>query len=175
MSNLVDIGRLTSAYGVQGWIKVHSETDPSDNIFTYQPWHLKTRHGVKPAKLIDWRPHGKGYVVNIEGIDTRDEAEALCPVTIAVEKSVFPELTEGDFYWHQLQGCRVVSTYNQDRQDLGEVKRIMPTGANDVLVVVGDDASIDRRERLIPYVPQQFITRVDVEQSTIEVDWDPCF
>ncbi|MEO0443419.1 MAG: ribosome maturation factor RimM [Pseudomonadota bacterium] len=175
MSNLIDVGRLTGAYGVQGWVKVHSDTDPSDNVFRYQPWQLKTRHGVKPAVLIDWRPHGKAYVAKIEGIETRNDAQALCPVSIAVERSILPVLGQGEYYWHQLQGCRIITDYQGCRRNLGRVKHIMPTGANDVLVVVGDKASIDQRERLIPYLPGQSIRSVDIALAEIIVDWDPEF
>jgi len=175
MSNLIDVGRLAGAYGIQGWLKVHSDTDPPDNLFCYQPWQLKTRHGVKSATFVDWRPHGKGHVVKLKGIDTRNDAEAIGLVTIAVERSALPALEEGEFYWHQLQGCRVVSTFNDSQYDLGIVKSIMPTGANDVLVIIGDAESIDQRERLIPYIPDQFIVSVDLALATIMVDWDPEF
>ena len=76
MSSLVDVGRITGAYGVKGWVKIHSQTEPSKNIFSYQPWQLKTRHGVKAVELIEWRAHGKNYVAQVKGIDDRNQAEA---------------------------------------------------------------------------------------------------
>ncbi len=51
----------------------------------------------------------------------------------------------------------------------------METGANDVLVVAPDDQSIDQRERLIPYVPEQFILAIDLAAGEMRVDWDPEF
>ena len=175
MSSLVDVGRITGAYGVKGWVKIHSQTEPSKNIFSYQPWQLKTRHGVKAVELIEWRAHGKNYVAQVKGIDDRNQAEALCPVVISVDKASFPALKGNDFYWHQLQGCRVLSVYEGRQWDFGVVKRMMSTGANDVLVVVGDEHSIDSNERLVPYVIGQFVHSVDIEKATITVDWDPEF
>ena len=175
MSNLIDVGRLAGAYGIKGWVKVNSQTEPPENIFKYQPWQLKTRHGVKAVEFVEWRPHGKGYVAQIKGVDDRNQAEALCPVSIAVERSVLPPLSEGEYYWHQLEGCRVISTYQGNHIDLGVVRRIMPTGANDVLVAVGDAQSVDTRERLIPYVVEQFVTEIDIDAKVITVDWDPDF
>lgn len=175
MSNLVDVGRITGAYGVKGWVKIHSQTEPPENLFHYQPWQLKTRHGVRAVELLNWRPQGKGYVAQVKGVDDRNQAEALCPVGIAVEKAVLPELEPGEFYWHQLQGCRVISLYGAQQTDLGTVKRILATGANDVLVVEGDQQSVDQQERLIPYVPEQFIEEIDLSQARIFVDWDPAF
>jgi 16S rRNA processing protein RimM len=175
MSNLIDVGQITGAHGIKGWVKIHSQTEPAENIFFYQPWHLKTRHGVKPIELVHWQPHGKGFVAQVKGVDDRNQAEALCPVGIAVDKALLPELPADEFYWHQLEGCRVISVFEDGQVDLGCVKRMMPTGANDVLVVAGDEQSLDQQERLIPYVPEQYIKDIDIHNSTITVDWDPEF
>ena len=174
-SNLIDVGWLSGAYGVKGWVKLNSQTEPSENIFSYQPWQLKTAHGIKTVEVISWRPHGKGHVIQIKGVNDRSQAEALCPVGIAVARSVLPALTKGEYYWHELEGCRVLSCYEGGRFDLGVVQRIMSTGANDVLVVNGDRHSLDTQERLLPYVVGEFVTSVDVSKKEIIVDWDPNF
>lgn len=175
MSNLINVGRVTGAHGIKGWVKIHSQTEPSENIFNYQPWFVKTAHGVKVIELLEWRSHGKGYVAQIKGIEDRNRAEAFCPVVIAIDKSSLPNLEKDDFYWFDLEGCRVVSTFEGVKADLGVISRIMPTGANDVLVVAGDDQSIDLSERLIPYVLGQFVTEVNIEGKVVDVDWDPAF
>ena len=51
----------------------------------------------------------------------------------------------------------------------------METGANDVLVIQGDAESVDQRERLVPYVPSQYVKSVDLAAGTMIVDWDPEF
>jgi len=175
MSDLLNVGRITSVFGIKGWVKIHSQTEPPENIFNYQPWYLKTSHGVKPIELAQWRAHGKGFVAQVVGIDDRNAAELLCPVDIAVEKGLLAELEDGEFYWHQLEGLRVISRFSDQSSDLGKVKKILPTGANDVLVVVGDEQSIDQSERLIPYVPDQFVTDINITEGVIHVEWDPEF
>jgi len=175
MSDLLNVGRITSVFGIKGWVKVHSQTEPPENIFNYQPWYLKTAHGVKPIELADWRAHGKGFVAQIVGIDDRNAAELLCPVDIAIEKDKLSALDDGEFYWHQLEGLRVMSRFSNQSYDFGIVKKILPTGANDVLVVVGDEQSIDQSERLIPYVPDQFVSDIDLANGVMTVDWDPEF
>ncbi len=184
MSNLINVGRMTSVYGIKGWLKVHSQTEPPENIFSYQPWYLKTRHGVKEVELLEWRPHGgkqakgkegSGFVVSIAGIEDRNQAELLAPVDIAVDNTVFADLEEGEYYWHQLEGLRVISEFNNQPFDLGVVTRLMATGANDVLVVQGDSDSLDQKERLIPYVPDQFVKSIAISQGVIHVEWDPEF
>lgn len=175
MSNLLNVGRITSVFGIKGWVKIHSQTEPADNIFNYHPWYLKTKHGVETIELAEWRPHGKGFVAQIVDVDDRTQAEALCPVDIAVDKSSLVDLDDGDFYWHQLEGLRVISEFEGQRYDFGTVKKILPTGANDVLVVVGDEQSMDQAERLVPYLPGQFVKHVDIASGIISVDWDPEF
>ncbi|MFT7224243.1 MAG: 16S rRNA processing protein RimM [Cellvibrionaceae bacterium] len=175
MPNFFEAGQLSSAYGIKGWLKVHSYTEPTINLFRYQPWQLETRDGLKPVDLLEWRPHGKIFVVQVQGIENRNQAETLCPATIVVDKSLLPALEKHEHYWHELEGCRVLSNYRGVVRDLGVVKRIIETGANDVLEVVGDKSSLDRRERLIPYLPDRFIQEVDLTNTTIFVDWDPDF
>ncbi|NIB43005.1 ribosome maturation factor RimM [Pseudomaricurvus alkylphenolicus] len=174
-SNLVNVGRISTVFGVKGWVKIHSETEPMENIFSYNPWWLKTRHGVKAVEVDEHRPHGKGMVAHIKGIDDRDQAQELCRVTIAVERDQMPELEVGEYYWHQLQGLSVITEYEGQESRLGTVTRLLETGANDVLVVQGDEQSVDQEERLIPYVPDQFVTSVDLDAGEIRVDWDPDF
>ncbi len=162
-------------FGVKGWVKVHSATQPMDNICHYSPWWLKTRHGVKQVEIEDFKPHGQNMVVHIKGIDDRDAARELCQIDIAVERDQIPDLEAGDYYWYQLQDLKVISIYAGQETILGRVSHILETGANDVLVVKGDADSIDQSERLVPYVPDQYVKSVDLNSQTITVDWDPDF
>ena len=86
----------------------------------------------------------------------------------------FPDLNTDDYYWHQLEGLAVIAHHEDQQVRLGVVKSILETGANDVLVVKGDSESIDREERLIPYV-DEFVVKVDLAEQKIDVNWDPAF
>ncbi|MCV6613707.1 MAG: ribosome maturation factor RimM [Cellvibrionaceae bacterium] len=177
-SNLVNIGRITGVFGIKGWVKIHSDTEPRENIFEYSPWWLKTRHGVKPVEIDQAKPHGNGLIAHIKGVDDRDIAETYTKVDIAVERAQLPALEEGEYYWHQLVGLKVITEQGPEPLVLGAVQKLLATGANDVLVVKGDVealASLDNKERLLPYVPGQFIKRVDLQAGEIYVDWDPEF
>jgi len=171
-SNLVDVGRIATSFGVKGWVKIHSYTDPGDNIFAYSPWLLKTKHGVKEIELLGWKPHGKGFVAQLKGVEDKDQADLFHQVTIAVDRSNLPQLDAGEYYWHQLEGLRV---YTLDNQLLGEVERMMATGANDVFIVKPCEQSVDDQERLIPYVPDHFKVEVNLEEGALWIDWDPSF
>ena len=58
---------------------------------------------------------------------------------------------------------------------LGKVHHLLETGSNDVLVVHATAGSIDQRERLIPYLPDQVVQQGDLKGSRMVVDWDPEF
>lgn len=170
-SNLIDVGRVAGVFGIRGWLKVHSYTEPPENLFGYSPWWLKTPHGVRPVAVADSRPHGKGHIAQLEGVDDRDEAALYNGVTIAVDKRQLPALAEDDYYWHQLQGLEVVSHWQGRQHPLGRVARLLETGANDVLVVCDENG----RERLVPFVPDEYVRQVDLTAGRIEVEWDPEF
>lgn len=176
-SNLVPVGRISGVFGVKGWVKIHSSTEPRDNIFKYTPWWIKTREGLKAIEIDEAKPHGKGLLAHIKGVDDRDVAAAYTLVDILVDRSLLPELEAGEYYWHQLEGLKVITEFEGAEQVLGVVSRMLETGANDVLVVNGNSAngSLDDKERLLPYVPGQFVKAIDLDAGTIRVDWDPEF
>ncbi|HEY7774680.1 MAG TPA: ribosome maturation factor RimM [Marinagarivorans sp.] len=178
MSDRIAVGHLVGVFGVKGWLKVKTNTQPAENIVSYQPWYLKTAHGLKVVEVDDYAFRPQGLVVHIKGYDDRDLSAALGKAAIEVDINQLPELESEEYYWHQLVGLKVYSVFAGDssnRTVLGVIKNLMETGANDVLVVAPCDDSIDGRERLIPYLPGQFIKRIDLAAGEVDVDWDPEF
>jgi len=174
-SNLVNVGRISGAFGVKGWIKIVSHTEPKENIVHYSPWKLKTRHGVKTFEVDEYKFQNQGIIVHFKGIDDRDSAAEFMRADIAIERWQMPPLEEGEFYWHELIGLAVIDESRGHSLRLGKIKDLVETGANDVLVVAPCEFSIDDKERLIPYVPELYVTSVDIEQKEIKVRWDPDF
>lgn len=166
------MGRIVGAFGVRGWLKVQSFTDPAENLSEYQHWFVESDADWRVLETDQRRWQGGRLIVHVKGCDARDQAEMLAQKNIGVEVDELPKLAADDFYWHQLQGLRVVGV---NSELLGEVARLFETGANDVLVVVGCDGSVDDKERLIPYLPGQVVKQVDLSAGQIRVDWDPDF
>lgn len=165
----ITLGKVTTAYGVRGWVKIYSYTQPMDAILEYSPWVLCLDGERKTVKVVRGRSHGDGMVAYLEGVDSREAAAALRGGEILVAKSLLPDLPEGEFYWHQLIGMRVI---NLEGQDLGKIIDLMSAGsANDVLIVRGDATSIDEQERLIPYVMDRYVKTVDLVAGLIHLDW----
>ena len=167
------VGKLGSTYGIRGWLRIYSSTEQAESIFDYQPWFLKIKGEWKPTELENWRHHNHEIIVKLKGVDDREAAQTLANVEIGVDLSVFPELEEGDYYWHDLIGCSVV---NLEGYTMGTVTEMMETGSNDVLVVKANTKdAFGKQERLIPFLYEQVVKRVDLTTKTIEVDWDAGF
>jgi 16S rRNA processing protein RimM len=164
---LVEIGRIVGLYGVQGWVRLESYTDPRKGIFAYQPWLLTFGDGERKVDGVQGRELGNGIVAKLAGYDDRDAAATLVGATIRIRRAQLPKPKRGEYYWTDLEGLEVETI---DGHLLGKVVQLLATGANDVLVV--RDGT---RERMIPFVPGQFVREVDLEHGRISVDWDPDF
>ena len=158
------LGRITGVYGVRGWVKVFSDTDPRDNILRFRPWYLgASQH---PCNVAEGRRQGKGLVARIEGCEDRDQAAAVVGLEIAVRRDQLPPPRADEFYWADLEGLTVETL---DGTRLGRVDHLFATAANDVLVVKGD------RERLLPFLWDRVVKEVDFDLRRMRVDWDPEF
>jgi 16S rRNA processing protein RimM len=90
---------------------------------------------------------------------------ALIGAELAIKKSQLAPIDEDDYYWSDLTGLQVV---NQKNETLGVVDHLVETGANDVLVVKDEKGT----ERLIPFVMDEIVLQVDLDNKLIQVDWD---
>ncbi len=158
------LGRVVGVFGVRGWVKVFSHTQPRDNILRYRPWWLAAEGGWRQVTLAAGQRHGKGLIAQLEGVTDRDAAQALVGRDIAIDRSQLPALPEGEYYWSDLIGLAV---YGSGGVLLGRVASLLETGAHDVLVVQGE------RERLIPWAVPQVVKAVDLAAGRIDVDWAP--
>lgn len=166
------IGRITSVFGVKGWLKVYSYTAPREGILNYRDWTLDLDGRRIPVRLEEGRRQGQAIVVRLKGIDDRDLALRYCGADVKVATEALPDLPEGEYYWFQLEGLDV---FTVEGECLGTVHHLMETGSNDVLVIRASAASIDQRERLVPYLPDDVVREVDLDNRRMVVDWDPEF
>lgn len=165
-SDRVLLGKVLAAFGIQGWVKIHSETRPLDDIGRYKTWQLRGKEGWADFRVKSVKFQGKGLIAKLEGVNDRNQAEALIGAEIAIDPAKLPRLPQGEYYWRDLMGLQVVT---REGVNLGVIDHLLETGANDVLVVVGE------RERLLPFIPDQVVLEVDLAARRMVVDWDPEF
>lgn len=160
------VGKIASPFGVRGWTKVVSYTEPGNGLLNYPVWQLTRGKLRQSVEVEEGRQHGKFLVVKLKDIDDRDQIALLTNAEIVVAREQFPDTAEGDYYWADLIGLTVTTITGVE---LGVVDSMLETGANDVLVVKGD------RERLVPWITPDVVTEVDIKNGILKVDWDPDF
>ncbi len=166
-ADLVVVGHVTGAWGVQGWVRIKPYSADADAMQSVKTWWLD-KPELRDVDVRQVKLHGGDVVALLVGIADRNAAENLKGCTVQIPRSRFPALADGEFYWADLTGLQVV---NLQAQSLGTVLGLMDNGAHPILRI-GEDASVEGKasERLIPFV-DQFVKNVDLAAKTLTVDW----
>ena len=141
-----------------------SFADPAEQIQNYRSWTLLVNGELRETALRRLRATPRGLECLLQGVDTRDAAEALRGAEVLVDRAALPPAGMDEWYWADLEGLDV---RNLEGALLGRVSGLMATGANDVLIVEGE------RRRLIPFLPGSRVREVDLQGRRLIVDWDP--
>lgn len=131
----------------QWWLSTDDQAPPD-------AWKAYGLEGIKQ--------HGDGFVAKLVDVDDRSGAESLDGCFIAAPRDALPAAGRNEYYWADLIGLNVV---NVQDQPLGQVSKLLETGAHDVLVVQDGE-----QERLLPFV-DHVVKSVDLAAGCIRVDW----
>ena len=175
-ADLILVGHITGAYGVQGWVRIHPYSAEASALLHAKTWWLsKTADGIEAhdVEKLEAKVHGDDVVARIMGIAGRDAAEGLKGHVVQIQRSHFPVLSNNEFYWLDLIGLAVE---NLQGESLGVVTDLIDNGAHPILRVVqtGSDQQaqelVSGREYLIPFI-EHFVPVVDQKNKKITVDW----
>lgn len=166
---MIVLGRISGAFGVQGWIKLHAFGDDPLSWRSMPTWWLSADDAAPASQwqaftLRACRAHGKGIVAALDGVGDRDAAEALAGRYVGAPRAALPKPAENEYYWADLIGLEV---RNIRDEALGTVSGLISTGAHDVLQLRDESGE----ERLIPFVAA-YVLDVDEAARLIRVDWD---
>lgn len=164
---LIIIGSIGAPFGVKGWVKVNSYTEPKENIIHFHKWILVDQNksnNIEPV-LLETKQLNNKFIALFKDVTDCNQAALLTNKQIAITRDALPELPVDQYYWEDLISCEV---YNLSEQYLGNVDYLFSTAANDVIVVKN---SSSQKEYLIPYSIGDFIIKIDLEKNTIIVDW----
>ena len=180
----VEVGRILDAWGVKGWLKILPHSTQSEALFSAKSWFLQPPDvkfrpgfnaftGTVTITVDEAKTHSDSVVAKIDGLDDRNDAEALRGCRIFLPRSAFPQASKDEYYWVDLIGLNVV---NREGVALGCVRDLMATGPNSVLCVeyqaIQEDGSSKTEERMIPFV-SAYVDSVDLAGKLITVDWQP--
>ena len=161
----VELGRLGAPQGLHGWMRVQSFASPPESLFGYAEWRVRGSGAPAMRRAAETRVQGRDWLVRLEGIESRDAAQALTGAVVEIERSQLPQLGEREFYQDDLIGCRV---RNLEGAELGTVTHFVAAPAHPVMAVAG------ARERLVP-ATREHLRAVDLSAKTITVDWPEDF
>lgn len=166
MSDWLPFGVIGRAYGIKGWVHVHSSTEVPLDILSYKEWQLRWPKGqTQTVKVVSGRAHGSdGVVVHLDGCNDRDAARLLTGAEIWIAREALPELDEDAFYLTDLVGFTAVYASGKA---FGEVKSFFNNGAHDIVVL----ALADGKEKLIPFVMDDTVLSIDFDGAVITIDW----
>ena len=153
------VGFLRRAHGVHGEMIMDLHTDFPERLQSGRKLFIGDER--KPVTLTGVRPHAKGMLVKIKGVETPEDVIAFRNQWVYVKSTDMPSLPEGKLYQHELFGFTVVD--DADNR-LGELVEIIETGANAVYVVRNESG----KEILLPAIPS-VILEVDSAHRTMRV------
>ncbi|WP_017548518.1 ribosome maturation factor RimM [Salinicoccus carnicancri] len=152
----INIGRLVSFHGVQGEVKVLSDSD-----FTEERFAPGSEVEIKGGSYVidSYRVHKNFHMLKFRGVTNLNQVEHLKGAGLMQEDdAVEIELEENEFHYREIIGLDVM--IEETSEKIGQVTDIFETGANDVWVVKGDS------EYMIPYI-EDVVKEVDLENSRI--------
>jgi 16S rRNA processing protein RimM len=161
-SALIQLGFVGAPFGVRGWIKLRSHTDPPERLLEHRSLVLGQGSVWQNYRIEASGRSGGALTVKLAGVENRDQAQALRGAHVCVPRSELPQREIRDFYRADLIGCEVV---NLDGISLGKVQHFIESPAQVLMVVRGT------REFWIPAVPQH-LRRVDLQARRVVVDWN---
>src|SRR3546814_16842792 len=115
-ADLVELGRIVSAYGVRGWVKIQPHSSDSPVLLAAKTWWLKapvppgSSAAARPlfaAGVTNSRPQGATVVAQLHCVPDRDLAEALKVHPVWVPRADFLSAADEGSYWVHLTGCRL--------------------------------------------------------------------
>ncbi|HUX73730.1 MAG TPA: ribosome maturation factor RimM [Steroidobacteraceae bacterium] len=158
---LVELGAVTAPYGVKGWVKVRSDTQPAERLLEYRCLRLLQGGSAQVYRIEASGQSGGQLTLKFAGVSDRNQALGLSGASICVPRSELPARADRDYYRADLIGCGVV---NLGGEELGTVAHFVETPAHAVMVVRG------AKEYWVPAVPKH-LRRVDLQARRLLVDW----
>ena len=164
------VGRIVKAHGVGGEVVVDVRTDdPFDRFAPGTELRARARDGREQTFTVDaMREHGGRLLVRLDGVGSRDAADALRGNLFVVDTADLPPIEDPDeFYDHQLEGLRVRTLAGRE---VGTVAEVLHTAAGEILSIRPEgDGPTAGPEVLVPFV-SAMVTAVSLEDGLIEID-----
>lgn len=155
MSKKICIGEISNAHGVKGQLLVRSFADNAELLLSD---HVTDEKGARQFSFSDMKPHKKAFLMWLEGIENREDAEKLKRTKLYIDREYLPELDENEIYHVDMIGMQIKA----DGAVIGKVIAVQNFGASDLL-------EIQRKGAKNFYLPYTADTILDVKDGIINV------
>ena len=166
-NKLICIGSVGKPRGLKGEFFLNSFCSPQNNIINYSKL-IKTDDGAF-LELEYIKETNLKFLSKIKSISDVDEIKTYTNTMLYISSENLPLISSDEVYWHDLVGMLVIDENKNEL--LGEVKDLSNFGSNECLIVKSTEDSIDDKERLIPFIRDNFISFIDKEKRIIQVNW----
>ena len=161
MNDRVIVGAIGGSFGVHGEVRLKSFCADPAAIADYTP--LYTEDGRAFAQVVLTGQMKNGFTARLDGVVTKEDADALRNVSLYAERSVMPSLPDDEYYYADLIGMTVLDTGGVT---LGTVKNVMDHGAGDLLEIA---VPAQAETVLLPFT-QAAVPTVDLATRRIIAD-----
>lgn len=163
MTEYLNVGKIVNTQGIKGEVRVISTTDFPEERYKKGAVLTLFQEGKAPVELVvkTHRKHKNFDLLSFEGHPSINDVEKYRDGLLKVPKENLVELTENEFYYHEIIGLKVI---DENEMEIGKVKEILSPGANDVWVVQRPKKS----DVLLPYI-ESVVEKVDIENGLVRV------
>ncbi|WP_339208900.1 ribosome maturation factor RimM [Paenibacillus sp. FSL K6-3182] len=160
------VGKVVNTHGIRGELKILSQTDFADVRFASGNKLLMVNEesgASLEVKVISSRANKNVYILKLEGFTDINAVEKYKGWVLKISADQQLELEEGEYYYHEIIGCRVVT---EEGEELGTISEILSPGANDVWVV--DRPKGSGKQLLLPVI-DDVLVNVDTKEKIVTV------
>ncbi|MGF9965541.1 ribosome maturation factor RimM [Bacillus rhizoplanae] len=164
MTKWFNVGKIVNTHGVKGEVRVISRTDfPEERYKVGNTLYIWQEKGAEPlaVKVTSHRQHKSFDLLTFEGYNNVNEVEQLKGSLLKVPEEQLGDLAEGEYYYHEIIGCAVVT---EDGETIGTIKEILSPGANDVWVIKQPKG----QDVLIPYI-EEVVLQVNIDEKLVTI------
>ncbi|MBD8068322.1 ribosome maturation factor RimM [Bacillus sp. PS06] len=165
MEKWFNVGKIVNTHGIKGEVRVISKTDFADeryrvgnDLYLFLPEQKEPLHVVVKSH----RTHKQFDLLEFEGYSDVNLVERFKNAIIKVPEEQLTDLNDGEYYFHQIIGCTVITDTGDE---IGKITEILTPGANDVWVIKGKNG----KEILIPYI-DDIVKQINIEEKMITIE-----
>ncbi|MCM3652667.1 ribosome maturation factor RimM [Metabacillus litoralis] len=157
-----NVGKIVNTHGIRGEVRVISKTDFAEERYVPgNTLYIFKEEADNPIKVVidSHRVHKNFDLLTFEGMPSIQEVEQFKGALLKVDENQLSELDEGEYYFHEIIGCKM---YTDQGEEIGTIREILATGANDVWVVKRKEG----KDLLIPYI-EEIVTEINIDEKKV--------